>query len=84
MFVTGQANGPESKIYGLPLKESKIVLNHLRPFGGRVGQDGQMFQNHVKHVVDVLQFTLNYQIVSCTLFGEHRALLWTLHRPLQF
>lgn len=52
VVVTGQTGRPETKIFGLPQKEMAGITGKgiLQPFGGRIGQDGQMFQNQVAQV----------------------------------
>lgn len=81
VLVKGNADHQETRIFGLPQKEMDNIVTKLTPFGGRIGQDGQMFMNSPLHCLEILQGCFGYRIVASTAHGDQRITLWTLHRP---
>jgi len=83
VLVSSQLGSMNTKVFGMSQKEMDVIMPMLNPSGGRILPDGQAFHNQVAHVLDVLQFSLKYFIVSCTNYGDQNAMLWTLYRPFR-
>lgn len=81
VVVKGNADGSETKVFGLTQKELAKAQVKLHIYGGRVGQDGHTFTHRPLEVLNVLERSFGYRIVSSCGQGAQSNPIWTLHRP---
>lgn len=81
VVVKGKVEGMESTVFGLTRFESDAVDRSLAKFGGRIGQDGQMYKHPPLHIICELENLFGYRILTSSM-GTHQSAIWTLHRPI--
>lgn len=79
VVLKGSEDGRQSVVFGLSRSELAALCSHsLAPWGNRVGQDGQTFNNAPLQVLSVLEQSFGYRVLTSTT-GPHASAIWTLH-----
>ncbi|KAL1129293.1 hypothetical protein AAG570_013822 [Ranatra chinensis] len=82
--VRGNLGSPHTQVYGLDPNQIDNISQILRPSGKNEDCNGISYYNSVMEVINALEYTFGYEVISCTnsQYGEGYRItdlmIWTM------